>query len=284
MPQGLPGDLGWTDWLGVYPAHSEYVTSHWLGGFRHLPATPLTLTASRLSLHRLAAYVVAPVRHAANGKFGLRWTKGGFGTPFFNDDKSPNRQIRVEGTELIDQRGHGDDAEVRVAPITTLQAAADFLESSIDTETAAEHDSPDVGDVEAELGIDEASSRFLGEWYGMGFAALELLRADEASVDPSRPQLWPGHFDPAIEVGDEDHRASYGASPGDSDGQGNGIDEPYLYVSIWWPDRVGFDENDPAWNAPSFKGAILRLSDFPDGEDVVDVAHGFYAAARDRMG
>ena len=245
-----------------------------------------------MALHRLAVYVVAPTRHAANGKFGLRWTSGGFGTPFFKHaaesggdaggvGRPVDRQIRVEGTQLIDQRGE----QVRVAPITTLRAAAEFLETEVDTSTAAEHDSPEPGDLDAELAIDEQASRFLGAWYGMGFAALERLRADEASVDPSRPQLWPGHFDPAIEVGDEDHRASYGASPGDSDADGNGgIDEPYLYVSVWWPDRIGFDESDPAWNAPMFKGAVLRLSEFPDGEDVVDVAHRFWADARDRLG
>ncbi len=280
VPQGLNGDLGWTDWLGVHPAHSDWVTSQWLGGFRHLPATPLLLTPTRLALHRLGAYVIAPARHAANGKFGLRWTSGGFGTPFFSDDTAADRQIRVEGTTLIDQR----DAEVRTAPITTLRAAADFLGSAIDADTAAEHDSPELGDVDEQLTVDADASAFLGAWYGMGFAALELLRADDGSIDSSRPQLWPGHFDPAIEVGDEDHRGSYGASPGDSDGLGNGIDEPYLYVSIWWPDRIGFDESDPAWNAPSFKGAILKLSDFPEGRDVVEVAHGFFATARDRIG
>ena len=111
----------------------------------------------------------------------------------------------------------------------------------------------------------------------MAFAALEAVRADEASVDPSRPQLWPGHFDPAIEAGDEDHRASFGASPGD-----HSIDEPYLYVSAWWPDRLDLDRSDPMWNAPSFTGAMLRLSDFPDG-DPVAVAADFFRTARNAL-
>nr|MCH9804092.1 hypothetical protein [bacterium] len=65
------------------------MTERWLGGVRSLPAAPASLVDTRVALHRLAAYVIAPVRHRANGKFGLRWTLGGFGTPFFGD----NRQI-----------------------------------------------------------------------------------------------------------------------------------------------------------------------------------------------
>ena len=214
--------------------------------------------------------MIAPTRHAANGKFGLRWTLGGFGTPFFGDD----RQIRVVGDQLVDQRG--DDA--RHTTITTLAAAADFLDATIDAQTAAEHDSPPVGDADASLDVDAEASAFLGRWFGMAFAALEQVRADDASVDASRPQLWPGHFDPAIEIGDDDHRGSYGASPGD-----HAIDEPYLYVSIWWPDRIGVDADDPRWNAPSFTGAILRLSDFGDG-DPVDRAAAFFRSVRDDLG
>ena len=112
----------------------------------------------------------------------------------------------------------------------------------------------------------------------MAFAGLEALRADPKSVDPARPQLWPGHFDPAIEEGDEDHRGSYGASPGD-----HTIDEPYLYVSVWWPDRLDIDTDDPYWNAPSFTGSILKLSDFPADTDPVLVARDFWIETRDRL-
>lgn len=275
VPSGIPGPTTWTDWAADNPSHAKWVADNWLGGNRQLPPPPPGLSTARLALHRLGVYVIAPVRHAANGKFGLRWTAGGFGTPFFSDDTATDRQIRVEGTNLIDQRGQ----EVRVSPITTLQAAADFLGSTIDTGTAAEHDSPDVGDVNAALPVSAEATEFLGHWYGMAFAALEAVRADAGSVDASRPQLWPGHFDPAIEVGDEDHRGSYGASPGD-----DGIDEPYLYLSIWWPDKIGVDASDPAWNAPSFTGAVLKLSDFPPGVDPVVTATDFWTTARDRLG
>ena len=276
VPAGMAGETDWNTWLEDHPANAEWVATRWLGGPRRLSSPPPTLGATRVDLHRLAAYVIAPVRHRANGKFGLRWTLGGFGTPFFRSaDAIVDRQIRVEGTNLVDQQG----GQVSAAPITSLRAAADFFGSSISADAGAEDDSPPVGDVDAQLAIEGAAADFLGQWFAMAFAALEALRSDPASVDPSRPQLWPGHFDPAIELGDEDHRASYGASPGDQ-----GIDEPYLYVSIWWPDRIGVEVEDPVWNAPSFTGAVLRLSDFPTDTDPVTVAAEFWSSIRDRLG
>ncbi len=270
VPAGMPGDSDWGEWLKDHPEHQNWVADQWLGGDRRLPATPPSLTATRESLHRLATYVIGPARYSSNGKFGLRWTHGGFGTPFFGED----RQVRVRGSNLVDQSGNS----ARSTPISTIQGAADFLDSSIDAETAAEGDSTPLGDVHQSLDVDPDSAEFLGDWFGMSFAALELLRSDSESVDPSRPQLWPGHFDAAIEVGDEDHRGSYGASPGDAS-----IDEPYLYVSIWWPDRLGVSGEDPFWNAPSFVGRILKLSDFtPDADPVVEAA-AFWRESRDRI-
>lgn len=269
LPAGIEraGGTSWDDWLGEHPDDAAWVADRWLGGDRSLGSPPDSLVETRLALHRLAAYVIAPVRHEATGKFGLRWTLGGFGTPFFGD----NRQIRVEGTTLVDQRA----GQVRSATITSLRAAADFLDAEIDTDTAAEHDSPDVGDVDDDLAVDAQAAAFLGNWYGMAFAALEQVRADPKSVEPSRPQLWPGHFDPAIEIGDEDHRASYGASPGD-----DAIPRPYLYVSVWYPDRTDIDVDDSVWNASSFTGAVLELADFEPG-DPVDVAATFFSTIRD---
>ena len=231
---------------------------------------PETLPATRDALHRLAAYVIAPVRYVATGRFGLRATTGGFGTPPFD-----GRQIRVEGVDLVDD----GDGEIRREPITSLSAAAAFLRSEIDPETAAEHDSPAVGDVDAHLKIDPAAAAVLAEWFGVAFAALGAVRADAASVDASETQLWPGHFDAAIEVGDENHRASYGASPGD-----DGIAEPYLYVSVWWPDRIGIDTTDAFWNAPNFVGSMLRRSEFPEDVHPVETAMAFWRRSRDTLG
>ena len=81
-----------------------------------LPSPPEGIVAARDALHQLAFYVLAPGRQAANGKIGLRYTKGGFGTPFFGDD----RQLRIEGPNLVDQRGMDD---LVVEPLTTIGAA-----------------------------------------------------------------------------------------------------------------------------------------------------------------
>jgi hypothetical protein len=178
------------------------------------------------------------------------------------------------GDQLIDQVG----STVRRTRIVSLTQAANFLGADIDPSTAAESDSPELGEVDAPLTVSADATDFLGRWFGMAFASLEAVRADEASFDPSRPQLWPGHFDPAIEVGDEDHRGSYGASPGD-----HSIDEPYLYVSAWWPDRLDLDTSDPMWNAPSFTGAILKHSDFRIGMDPVQVAVDFFRTVRNAL-
>ena len=231
---------------------------------------PDHLEATRTSLHRLAAYVIAPARYRKTERFGLRATDGGFGTPHFGE----KRRIRVAGLDLVDERA----GEQRSAPITSLNAAATFLGEPVDTETAAEHDSPAAGDLDEDLGIDLESSNYLGRWFNMAFAALNVVREDDESVDASEAQLWPGHFDPAIEIGDENHRGSYGASPGD-----DGIAEPYLYLSVWWPDRLSLDVDEPFWNAASFTGAVLRVSDFPAGVEPVGVATKFWRDARDML-
>jgi len=234
-----------------------------------LPPTPANLIDTRVALHRLATYVIAPVRYAATERFGLRATENGFGTPEFG-----GRRIRVRGTELIDEA----DGQTRSTTITSLAAAAEFLGTSIAPSTAAEHDSPPVGDENADLDINEDASLWLGDWFGVAFAALRKVGDDADSIDASPPQLWPGHFDPAIEVGDENHRGSYGASPGD-----DAIDEPYLYVSLWWPDRLTIDTSDHSWNAPGFVGSLLRVSDFPADADAIDVAVEFWRTGRDRV-
>src|SRR5204863_8433024 len=99
----------------------------------------------------------------------------------------------------------------------------------------------------------------LGDFYGRACSVLEQLRADEADGDPSLVQLWPEHFDLAIELGSEraGGRANFGASPGDDE-----HDEPYLYVGPWTPDVAG-----ELWNATGFRGAELSYSELLEAED-----------------
>jgi hypothetical protein len=109
-----------------------------------------------------------------------------------------------------------------------------------------------VGDLDEELAIDPVSADFLGDWYGFGYSVLEELRADRESVEASRVQLWPEHFDTAFDCLTADRRATFGSSPGDA-----AVSEPYLYVLPWHID----DAPSTLWNAETFTGAILPVRD-----------------------
>ncbi len=156
---------------------------------------PSTFAATRDALHQVALAVVAPARKP-EAEISLRYTRGGFGTPFF-EEGGVDCQVRIVGGELIRQR----DIEETHEPLP-----------------------PEV---------DEAAARALGDFYGFACSVLEQLRADESEADSSLVRIWPEHFDIAMELGDDaaGKRANFGASPGDER-----HDEPYLYVGPWNPD------------------------------------------------
>ncbi|MGH9279766.1 MAG: hypothetical protein ACRD12_16915, partial [Acidimicrobiales bacterium] len=237
------GDQTWDAWLTDHPEHREWAAERWLGAYRRLGAPPAALEETRRSLHRVATHVVAPARFRANGKIGLRWTRGGFGTPFFGDD----RQVRVEGTRLV--------AGAEAAPLTSLAEAARLaLDGPPDLGWVAAlqlHDPPEPADPDEPLVVDADAAAWLADWFGLAWSVLEELRADPAAVEAGRVQLWPEHFDAAVDIGAGDTRASYGFSPGFAPGEA-----PYAYVSLWSPDAV---PDDPRWNATTFRGAQLPL-------------------------
>jgi hypothetical protein len=214
------GDLRWDDWLADHPGRAAWAGERWLGAYGRLPEAPTTLAATRLAAQRLAVYVVAPARRRVNGKIGLRWTLGGFGTPFFGADE----QVRLVGTVLVRQRGDAAAAE----HVGTLARAAAFaLDGHPDLGWPAELglDVPPPGALDADLELDHAAAAFLGDWFGFGASVLEELRAEPGTPDPGRVQLWPEHFDLAVDCAAPAGRATFGASPGDE-----AIAEPYLYA------------------------------------------------------
>jgi hypothetical protein len=172
--------------------------------------------------------VISPARQRANGKIGLRWTLGGFGTPYFGADS----QIRVEGAEfVVDASG-----EERRTALTTIGDAAAAIGFDLTDSTP--------------LDVDPGASRFVGDWFGFVTSVLEQLRAEAAAEwEPSRVQIWPEHFDAAAEIGAEqtDGRATTGGSPGD-----DLHPEPYLYVTPWSARPTG-----ELWQASGFPGAEL---------------------------
>jgi hypothetical protein len=214
------GDLTWDEIALEEPELAPWCADRWLGAWKRLEPLPASFAETRVALHRVAEAIVAPARMPAN-EIALRYTRGGFGTPFF-EQEGTDCQVRVEHGELVRQRG----TEERREPLP---------------------------------GVDLASATALGDFYGLACSVLEQLRADEAEGDPSLVQLWPEHFDLAIELGSESaaQRANFGASPGDEQHE-----EPYLYVSPWTAEVSG-----ELWNAIGFRGAELAYSDLIAGED-----------------
>jgi hypothetical protein len=238
------GTVTWDEWARAHPGAADYVTDHWLGAWRRLPPLPDGLTPAREGLHQLAFYVIAPARRNVTRRIGLRWTTGGFGTPFFGEDV----QVRVEGPQLVVQTARS----VRSDELGTLRRAGRLVGVEPDPADRAAFDAPEMVDPDAPLGIDVGSVVFLDAWYGFNTSVLEQLRVDLADGDPGRVQLWPEHFDVAVDAGAEAHgaRASFGGSPGDA-----AHPEPYLYVAPWRP----VDRDEPFWNDHAFNGASLPL-------------------------
>jgi hypothetical protein len=153
--------LTWDAWLRDHPSHTPWASARWLGARPSLPAPPPTWSpGQRRALHALAAGVVSPARAQVNGKIGLRWTLGGFGTPFFGDEQ---RQVRVDATGVVTQAG---DDDVRVDPLPP--------------------------------GVDPDAVTWVGAFFGFAWSVLETLRADLAVPGDVRVQLWPEHFDAAL--------------------------------------------------------------------------------------
>jgi hypothetical protein len=181
-PVGHRGDLSWDEVIGLEKdlGAGPWAAERWLGAWKRLEPLPDSFAETRAALHKVAEGVVSPARKPEN-EISLRFTRGGFGTPFFEQDGA-DCQVRVEHGELVRQRGTDEQRE----PLD---------------------------------GVDPAAATALGDFYGFACSVLEELRAEEADEDPSRVVLWPEHFDIALELGSEERgrRANYGASPGDDD-------------------------------------------------------------------
>jgi hypothetical protein len=221
------GDLLWDELAADDPELTGWCAERWLGAYRRLAPAPGSLVETRLALHELAEQKIAKAREAVNGKIGLRYTRAGFGTPFFGKDE----QLRVEADELVHVR---DGDEQRSA-----------------------------------LDVDRNAALFLGDWFGFAYSVLEQLRAESADeLEPSRVQIWPEHFDAALELGAEASgaRAGYGCSPGDELHP-----EPYLYVAPWSAKPQG-----ALWQAEAFSGAELGYGELLESSNQRETALDFF--------
>jgi hypothetical protein len=274
---GIAGDLTWDALARDDADLAAWCAARALGAWDPAPAVPSTgaLVATRLSLHALAEHVLCAARHRVNGKIGLRFTRGGFGTPFFGTDE----QVRVEGSTLV-YTAFAPARETRT-DLTTLEAAA----SAVGIVAGA----PDLFvattplDLDRPFDLDAGALAVFGWWFGFATSVLAQLRADASSNRPDAPppslvQLWPEHFDASCDIGDTEagQRANFGASPGDAVHP-----EPYLYVGPWDTSFLSPTPPDPYWNE-SF-GASLPYSALLGAADARATALAFFRAGRDRL-
>ncbi|MCA1736939.1 MAG: hypothetical protein LC739_12820 [Actinobacteria bacterium] len=265
----IPGEgTSWTQMATEHPELTDFAASHWLGCYRRLQPLPEGYDSTRRALHQLAFFAVAPKRHAATGKIGLRYTHGGFGTPFFAEGE----QVRVEGGMLIRQAGES----VSQARVITLSEACVFVEIPYrETWFEGFRDPLEPVGADTELLITQEAADAHGDWFGFGASVLEQVRRTEGAPEVGRLQLWPEHFDLGFEMGSGSHRATYGASPGD-----DRHPEPYLYVSPW---EAG-DKSNPFWNDRAFNGASLSYRILLESDDQHIAARDFYEHAYRLLG
>ncbi len=251
----------WDDFCGSSPEFDAWCADHWLANRRRLLPVPAGYVSTRESLHLLAFYVLSPARQQTNGKMALRYTHRGFGTPFFGED----RQVRVEGLDLVKQDARGASA----VPITSLDDAARFVGVDLDPGSGDRFDVPPLGDSSAHLDLSQRAASAVSDWFGFMTVVLEELRyEDPAAALQTRVQLWPEHFDVAVEFGDPElqSRASFGGSPGDEDHP-----DPYLYVAPWVSQSP-----DPFWSETHFGGARLSYEALLESDDQIATALRFF--------
>jgi hypothetical protein len=217
------------------------------------------------TLHLVGVHVVARARQQATGRFSLRVTPGGFGTPEFGAD---SRRVRVaHGTLIVEADAPGAPSSTAHAIHgTSMRALATAAGVDLGAGLDVGRDTPDMGDPDAPLELEPAGAGDLVEWFRIVAAALDSV---VATVPPtsgaSLARLWPEHFDVAIDVvAKPDVRVNLGGSPGDSFSG-----EPYLYVGPWTDDRPG---DGDFWNAPF--GAALTRSQLA-ADDAVGSAAAF---------
>ena len=118
------------------------------------------------------------------------------------------------------------------------------------------------------IDVDPVAARVLADFSAFVTATLEELARGNHALQPSMIQLWPEHFDVAMELGPHPNRAVFGGSPGDGDHP-----EPYLYVGPWEAPPPG-----ELWNANGFPGAELPYAELVAASDPYAVALDFYRA------
>lgn len=242
-----------------------------------LPDLPESFADTRDALQRVAVHVVARAREQATGRFGLRVTPGGFGTPALGADVE---RVRVSGGVLVHESAGPDGAATRAVRIDGSSLTELSVVAGVDLTADLDvgHDTPPLGGVDEPLRVDDSAARALGAWYSLVAGALDEVLARRPDGAPSAIQLWPEHFDVAVDLAwdpsaTDTRRVNLGGSPGDGFHA-----DPYLYVGPWTEDRPG----DPDfWNAPF--GAVLGCREVAASDDPMETATAFFLDGFDRL-
>jgi hypothetical protein len=236
-----------------------------------LTGLPDDYQSVRSTLHLVATHVLARARFRATGRFGLRVTWDGLGTPAFG----PNAEVlRLDRSLLIHERQDDRGTRARTVSIAgrSLDELASFADVDLDMPFSAGKEAPDTGEVSTLFEVDPQSADALLEWFRFG--AVTIDRVLPRLESPTVPQLWPEHFDIGCDAATARGRVNLGASPGDL-----AHPEPYLYVGPWEAERPG----DPGfWNATF--GAVLSHSDLRAAADALEVAASFLNRGLDLLG
>ncbi|MET7768887.1 hypothetical protein [Nocardia sp. NPDC005366] len=171
-----------------------------------------TYRMTRASLHGVAELLIAGPQYRIFETIRLRAALGGFG--------GVRLAVSAVGTELVGPGG-------RVPLEGTYGAIASALDLVPGPPEGVYADGSGAR-LTDEVRVDRDAASLIGDWFGVGDAALRRLAPD------TTPVLWPEHFDLSATVDD----VNYGVSPGDGQHPG-----PYAYVGPWTARTGAF------WNA-----------------------------------
>lgn len=219
------------------------------------------LVAGRASLHAVAERILAADLYARTGYVGLRPTVDGFGQPEVLTG-GERRRARIVRNTLVVQH---DVSETR-HELTTLGdlAAAVGIELGGDLPYEPSSDAAPSTPV----AISETAAKAFAVTLAFSASALERVRRAAWESNPSIYQLWPEHFDLAVQIGS----VMIGASLGDALSV-DGRRTPYLYVS---PEEV--PAPDGYWNEPY--GAAIGFDELRSD----DHAHAFFTTGLEALG
>ena len=255
------GDVLWSELADDDPELADWCSERWLGA---LPASSPPPAELRRHARRAAPpreHVISPTRQRANGEVTLRWTRGGFGTPFFGDDV----QLRVEGDVfIVQQAGEGRSG---ASPVSRTPRSTSATTSPAST---------------SRWPTSRPRCRSRRRALARRLLRLRVLRA-RAAARRGRPRA-PGELrQPLARALRRRARARArrpaASAPATASPPGDAAHpEPYVYVAPWTARPEG-----ALWQAESFPGAELGLAELLDAPDQREAALAFLRERLDAL-